>query len=169
MRNLVFIGGIHGVGKGTVCRKVCTETNLVRITASDVLKWDEISEPNDKKVDSILDTQKRLITGLSKVIKDNETYLLDGHFCLFNSKGEVEKIPKDVFKQINPKLVVIVTADVEQIQKRLKKRDNKTYGLEILRKMQITEIEYSKEIALMLNVTLFELINGNYQPLIKLI
>lgn len=168
MRNLVFIGGIHGVGKGTICQKICTETNLIHITASDILRWDELSKPDSKKVANIQDTQKRLLAGLRKIIGNNETYLLDGHFCLFNSKGEVEEVPKETFKQINPILVAIVIDDVEQIQARINRRDKRLYDNETLEKMQITEIEYSEKIALLLNVPLIIIKNCNYQPLIKL-
>lgn len=164
MDNLVFIGGIHGVGKSTICKKICVETNLIHITASDVLKWDELSKPDNKKAINIKDTQERLIGGLNRII-DNRTYLLDGHFCLFNAKGEVERIPKETFEKINPMLVAIVIDDVEQIQERINKKDNRLYDIETLEKMQITEIEYSKYIALVLNVPLIEIKNGNYQPL----
>ncbi len=169
MENLLFIGGIHGVGKGTICKKICEETNLIHITASDVLKWNELSKPDNKKVANIKDTQKRLISGLSRIINENKTYLLDGHFCLFNAKGEVERIPEETFEQINPMLFAIVIDDVDQIQERINKRDEKFYNIDTLEKMQIAEIEYSKDIALLLNVPLIEIKNGNYQPLIKLL
>ncbi len=59
MRNLVFISGIHGVGKGTICQKICTETSSIHSTASDILRWDELSKPDNKKVANIQDTHKR--------------------------------------------------------------------------------------------------------------
>jgi adenylate kinase len=80
LRDLIFIGGIHGLGKVTICRKICEQTDIVHITASEMLKWNEISKPNNKKVVNIQNTQDRLITRLTNVLKNNERYLLDGHF-----------------------------------------------------------------------------------------
>lgn len=164
MRNLVFIGGIHGVGKGTICRKISLETNLIHITASEVLRWDELSKPENKKVTDIKGTQARLISGLNKII-DKKAYLLDGHFCLFNAKGEIKRIPEETFVQIDPKIIAVVIDDVERIQERINRRDNRLYDIITLEKMQNAEIEYSKDIASILNVPLFEIKDGNYQPL----
>ena len=61
MKNIIFIGGIHGVGKGTLCEKVCNELNLQHLSASEVLKWEEISEKENKLVNDFTLTQNRLI------------------------------------------------------------------------------------------------------------
>lgn len=169
MNDLIFIGGIHGAGKGTVCRKVCEQTDLVHITASEVLKWEEISKPDNKKVEDIQYTQNRLIEGLNRIKEDGKSYLLDGHFCLFNSDGVAEKVPFDTFKAILPKAIVVVMADVKQIKKRLTERDNMIYDSEILQKMQSIEKEYAKEIAVEFNVPFVEIKGGDYEPLIKVI
>ncbi len=169
LNNLIFIGGIHGAGKQTICEIVCAQTKLVHITASEVLKWDEISRPENKKVVDIQNTQYRLITGLSKVLNRNEEFLLDGHFCLFNSGGHVEKVPMETFEKIAPKLIVVVTTDVALIKQRLKKRDNRRYKLDVLRHMQEEEKKYAKRIALKLSVPFIEIKDGNSDKLIKLI
>jgi adenylate kinase len=167
--NLVFIGGIHGVGKGSICRKICEETNFIHLVASDLLKWGEISDGDNKNVKDIETTQDRLILGLKRTIERNKHYLLDGHFCLFNSKGEVERIPKETFVKINPKLIVIVTHSVNKIQERLNKRDGKIYNLELLNKMQTMEVDYANLIASTLNIPSIEIKGDNYQPILKLI
>jgi len=61
---IAFIGGIHGVGKSTICRQICDEIKLEYLSASELLKWKEINEDvKNKKVISRPDTQDRLITG----------------------------------------------------------------------------------------------------------
>jgi len=32
--NITFIGGIHGVGKSTICRQICDEIKLEYLSAS---------------------------------------------------------------------------------------------------------------------------------------
>ena len=167
--NLIFIGGIHGVGKGSICQKICNESNYIHLVASDLLKWGEISDVNNKDVKDIEYTQDLLIKGLKNTIERNKHYLLDGHFCLFNTKGEVERIPKETFVKINPKLIVIVTIPVNKIQERLNKRDGKIYNLDLLNKMQIMEVDYAQLIASTLNIPSIEIKDDNYQPLLKLI
>src|SRR5690606_18775242 len=101
--NIIFIGGIHGVGKSTICQHICRELNMVYLSASELLKWEEINDDaNNKKVKDIPFTQNRLITGLFNTIQKRHFYLLDGHYCLLNGKAEVEKISIDIFMQINP-------------------------------------------------------------------
>jgi adenylate kinase len=71
MKNIIFIGGIHGVGKGTLCRKVCNDLNLRHLIASEVLKWEEISEKKNKLVKDFTLTQNRLITSLQQIVIEN--------------------------------------------------------------------------------------------------
>lgn len=167
MNNLIFVGGIHGAGKHTICSIICQQTNLIHLTASEILKWDEISQPSNKKVENIQDTQYRLISGLNKVLKKKEAYLLDGHFCLFNSKGDIERVPMETFKKIAPKLIVVVTANVELVKSRLTERDGMNYNLALLNSMQTSEKEYARQISLKLKVPFMEVKDGNYQSLIK--
>ncbi len=169
MNNLIFIGGIHGVGKGTICNKICKQTDFVHITASEILKWNEISRPDNKKVENIQNTQDRLIAGLDKVLKKNENYLLDGHFCLFNSEGQVEKVPMETFEKIAPKLIVIVIAKIDLIKERLEKRDNKKYDFDLLKSMQTFEKEHAQKISSKPNVPFVEIKDGNYKSLIEIL
>ena len=144
MKNIIFIGGIHGVGKGTICKKIASRTDLIHITASEILKWNDISLSSNKFVNNIISTQERLINGLKNLIEKDKEYLLDGHFCLLNSNGIPSRINEDTFDQINPKAIAIVIDSVEKIAKRLETRDGKIYDIEVLYEFQQMEIEYAK-------------------------
>jgi adenylate kinase len=58
MNNIIFIGGIHGSGKGTVCKNISKQTNLITNIASELIKWNDISHQNNKKVNNINETQE---------------------------------------------------------------------------------------------------------------
>jgi len=146
MGDIHFIGGIHGVGKGTICSKACNQAGLAHLTASELLKWNEISAVDNKNVENIKNTQARLIIGLNNATNTNKSYLLDGHFCLFNAEGKVEKVPLETFVKIAPKSISVVTDKVVLIKQRLEERDNKKYDFDVLENMQNTEKEYAKEI-----------------------
>ncbi|MGS2727940.1 ATP-binding protein [Psychroserpens sp. BH13MA-6] len=155
MNNIIFIGGIHGVGKGTICKELCQSFKFEHLSASKVLKWEEISGKRNKKVKNLNTTQDRLIYGLSQIIEPDKKYLLDGHFCLLNSDGKPEKVPENTFKKINPNAIIIITCDVQTILSRLENRDRMKYSLKILEDMQNLEIKFAQEISLRLNIPFF--------------
>lgn len=161
VREIIFVGGIHAVGKGTVCEKIARKFNFEHLSASQVLKWNEISDSNNKKVQDFNTTQDRLLTNLNKIIKPDKKYLLDGHFTLLNSNGKPEKIDESTFVRIQPKLIILLTCEPIVIFKRLKQRDNTNYKLSILKKMQEMEVEHAKYISKKLDIPLFTVIDGD--------
>ncbi len=160
-RKIIFVGGIHAVGKGTVCEKIAQKFNFEHLSASQVLKWNEISDSKNKKVQDFSGTQDRLLTNLNKIIEPNKKYLLDGHFTLLNSSGEPEKIDESTFVGIQPKSIILLTCEPKIIFERLKQRDNTKYKLSILEKMQEMEGEHAKYISKILDIPLFKVINGD--------
>ncbi len=159
-RIIVFVGGIHGVGKGTICKALAEEFDFLHLSASQVLKWNEINDAKNKKVKNFATTQERLITNLNLIIEPNKKYLLDGHFTLLNSDGQPEKIDESTFDGIQPKSIILLTCEPEIIYKRLKQRDNSIYKLNILEKMQKMEIERANYISERLNIPLFTVVDG---------
>ena len=166
-KNIIFIGGIHGVGKGTVCKEIASKTDLIHITASEILKWNEISSSDNKFVNNISSTQERLINGLKNLIKNDKRYLLDGHFCLLNSNGIPCKIDEETFDNINPKIISIVIDDIEKIVNRLEKRDKKKYDIKILNELQKMEIEYAKYLSKKYSIPYIEIKNNDYKSLLN--
>ncbi|MEO7991198.1 MAG: ATP-binding protein [Chryseolinea sp.] len=145
---MYVIGGIHGVGKSTICQQICDDLRLEYLSASDLLKWKEINKDAlNKKVKSIPATQDRLLAGLENTIQSNKSYLLDGHYCLLNSIGEIVNVPFDTFKQINPASLNIILGDVLEIKGRLEKRDSKQYDSDLLKLMQDKELSYALELS----------------------
>ena len=167
MKNIIFIGGIHGVGKGTICKKIASRTDLIHITASEILKWNDISLSSNKFVNNIISTQERLINGLKSLIKKDKQYMLDGHFCLLNSNGIPCKIDEDTFDSINPKIISIVIDDIGKIVDRLDKRDNKKYDIKILDELQKMEIEYAKYLSKKYSIPYIEIKNNDYKSLLN--
>ena len=169
VKNIIFIGGIHGVGKGTICKEIVLNKDLIHITASQILKWEEISNADNKLVKNISSTQDRLILGLKNLIEKDKQYLLDGHFCLLNSLGNPCKIEEKTFDVINPKIISIVIDDVEKIAKRLETRDNKKYDVKVLNVLREMEIEYAKYLSNKYSVPYIEIRNSDYKRLLNII
>ena len=81
------------------------------------------------------------------MVKKDEKYFLDGHYCLLNYKNEPEKIDYETFNRLNPFAFAIVIDEVQEIKSRLEKRDNKEYNFDLLLNFQNLEIEYSIELS----------------------
>jgi adenylate kinase len=155
LNNIAFIGGIHGVGKSTICQHICENVKLEYLSASELIKWKDINEDiQNKKVMNIPETQDRLIIGLTNCIQKNKSYILDGHYCLINSENEIVNIPLETFKLIKPISLNIILGDIIAIKNRLEKRDNRPYDEELLNRMQENELNYAKHLSKTLGVTL---------------
>lgn len=147
MKNIIYIGGIHGSGKGTICKSIIGKTEYIHLTASEVLKWEELNCQEEKKVANINQTQNRLIYNLNKIVKDNNKYLLDGHYSLLNNDGVPEKIPLQTFKDIDPIKLILVTAEPKVIKERLESRDSKYYDIKLIEDFQNLEINYANQLS----------------------
>jgi adenylate kinase len=156
MKQIIFAGGIHGVGKSTLCREITDTLTIDYLSASEVLRWKDLNtDVMNKKVLNIPDTQSRLINGLKAVVKTGKTYLLDGHYCLFNKDGEVSPVPMDTFIKIDPIALILVIDTIPAIKAALERRDQKTYDIKALTCMQQRETSYAHEIAANLDIQLF--------------
>lgn len=163
-----FIGGIHGVGKSTICKDICRKLNIEYLSASTLLKWNDINQDEkNKKVKNIPDTQNRLILGLKNRIQDGNHYLLDGHFCLLDRNNEIVNIPLETFKQINPLSLNIILGNIEEVRKRLETRDGKIYEYDLLERLQDKELIYAKYLSETLGLTLNIGTESNYFDLLN--
>jgi adenylate kinase len=155
LNNVAFIGGIHGVGKSTICKEICSSLGLVHLSASEVLKWKDINtDVKNKKVDNIPFTQNLLITNLASLVSKDERYLLDGHYCLLNKDNQITDVPISTFKEIKPVSLNLIVGFANEIKNRLEQRDGKSYSLELVEEMQERELTHARIIATSLNVDL---------------
>ena len=131
--NISFIGGIHGVGKSTICKDLCGKLGIEYLSASAVLKWADLNtDAKNKKVEDISLTQNRLIAGLINTVKKENHYLLDGHYCLFDKDANVTRVPFATFEIINPVSLHLIICDVHKIKLRIEERDHRSYDIAIL-------------------------------------
>lgn len=156
-KKLIFVGGIHGVGKSTICRDACTDNTFTHLMASDLIKTERRNKlssnnPSTKKVSDLKDNQKSLTLALEKVTTQGGSFLLDGHFVLFDTDGEIQKIPLATFRKVMPDELVVITGDPKIIQDRLYGRDKQKYELRTLREMQKKEIAHAIRIGKKLNI-----------------
>src|SRR5262249_1164106 len=102
-RNVIFVGGIHGVGKTTYCEKLSSDLNLKHYSASDLIKEVKRTNSVHKNVKNIPQNQDILLDAIDKCFYENKWYILDGHFCLLNEQGSISPIPFATFQSIGPR------------------------------------------------------------------
>lgn len=155
---IVFVGGVHGVGKSTFAKSVKDKCpNMESLSCSTIIKWEN---PANKEVGDVSETQNALLANFPYFIDQDKNYILDGHFCLLTKQGSIERVPIDVFELMSPSMIVVLKENPYIICQRLNQRDSRHYSLEFMTKFQIKEITYAAEVAETLGVP-FEICDGN--------
>lgn len=160
MSKIIFIAGIHGVGKTFLCNQIISKFSLKTYSASKLieeLKKEEFK--NNKKIKDINNNQQFLLEAINQIRKKEKVFILDGHFCLLNNKGEITRIQEETFFKISPNAILILHDTADNIIKRLKNRDNAVYDANLIKSFQKEELKYSLEIAEILQVPYLRYIN----------
>lgn len=142
-----FVGGIHGVGKSTICRNVFNLAGYRCVTASSLIAEHGHKTGHDKRVDRVSDNQAVLLHALSIARLKHDRLMLDGHFTLINGQGEIEPIDVEVFRAMKPKQLILIKGQPEKIAARLKERDKKKWKRTFVEKFQKEEEAHARRVA----------------------
>ncbi|RKP47855.1 AAA family ATPase [Cohnella endophytica] len=148
MSNLIFIGGVHGVGKTQLSSDLERQLKLETYSASKLISdIKKIRFAKNKRVKNIRDNQEILLYAINQLDIRSKFFILEGHFCLINEEGEITRIPENSFRKLNPKGIIVKIDDVEKISDRLSRRDMEQFDIAFLKSFQEEEIDYAKEIS----------------------
>ncbi len=161
MINLVFLGGIHGVGKTTFCKPVAEATGYSHVTASQLIREKNAAAISvDSKIVKDADyNQKLLIEAVKERLKAGEKFLLDGHFTIQTAHG-ILKLEASVFKSLGVQEIVILADDPDKIAQRIEGRDGKKMSDTDLALHQNLEIEAAEAVAHNLDIHFQKLTPG---------
>lgn len=153
---LIFISGVHGVGKTFFAKMLKEKYDLNTYTASSLISnFKNCELYTNKKVVDIEDNQKILLFALEEMSKDEKTFLLDGHFCLLDADNNITRIDFITYEALQPKAIVLLTEEPKVIVKRRKERDGFSIDINSTKEFQDEEIKYAKEVADRLQISLF--------------
>ncbi|MED4885055.1 MULTISPECIES: ATP-binding protein [Bacillus] len=155
MRKIIFVGGIHGVGKSYFCNQLKQKYSIQHFSCSSLISEFKKSQFKKKEVKDVQTNQSILINALSSITFNDNPFLLDGHFCLLTPEQEVTQIPLNTFLAISPQTIIVLKDDPEKIYSRLIQRDRVKYDILLLQKMQNIELNYSKFVSQKLSVPYF--------------
>lgn len=160
---LIFVGGIHGVGKTTVCAAVAAELGLIHLTASALIrKQKERLKERDtdlgKTVTDVGRNQDLLVESLRAEYSERPgSYLLDGHFTIPNKVGKLEPVPLATFKNLGPGALIILLDEPSSIAERILKRDGIPVPSEMAEERQTCELNHARAVSKHLELELHEL------------
>lgn len=144
---MVFVGGVHGVGKSTICRDVFGTLGYECVTASSLISAYGQETDHDKRVDHVEENQSILLNALDKAKAKNGRLLLDGHYSLINGQGEIKLIDVEVFRAMRPNHLILIKGKPDEIARRLQARDKKLWTESFLSKFQEAEEAHARHVA----------------------
>ncbi|HCH5317009.1 ATP-binding protein [Vibrio gangliei] len=159
MSKIIFVSGIHGVGKGTLCRSLKELVGYPIYACSDLIKQNSSYIESGKVVSNAEKNQLALLSGLNKITE--EVILLDGHFCLVGKDEQVIELGYETFDAIKPAKIVNVTCDETIVNERLKARDGDALSVETLRTLQVAECNRAQDFASSRSIPLINFESGS--------
>lgn len=154
-RRIIFVGGVHGVGKTSFTSTVEASLNISSFSASELIcKYKLAPTDQHKRVADIDQNQSDLLCAIAMYTRADQPFLLDGHFCLLDSKGEIQRIQPSVFQQIRPRAIILLQDEPALILERQRSRDGRCATVEFIAKFQAEEEAAAKKVSLIVGVPL---------------
>ena len=167
---MIFISGVHGVGKSFFCNLLKERLGLISYSESKLISdRKKIGFAPDKLVGDIDENQLYLQEAVNNLRSSGERFLLDGHFCLLNQEGVITRIPLSTFKMLAPDAIVLLTEEPVIIAERRQERDGVKYSAAEIKVFQDEEIKYAMEVAEFLNVPIKVSSSSNIEDMIDFI
>lgn len=145
---MIFVSGVHGVGKSYFCNMVKKAIGIETYSASTLIELEKHSGfAKNKLIPDIDDNQQYLLRAVNELKTAGCNFILDGHFCLLNASGEITRIPNDTFTSLAPESIILLMEKSEVIAARRKARDGFEVPVQDIEAFQQEEFAYAKEVA----------------------
>lgn len=144
----IFVAGVYGVGKSTLCDRLAKVLDIPSCSAGDLISQvnGEIYGAN-KAVENKHSNQDILAVAVDEKLKHSSTILLAGHFCIFDRHNHVDRLPADIFNKLHIQQILLLEADVERIIQNLNQRDGKHYTVQQVSALLAEERRAAEEVA----------------------
>lgn len=154
---LIFLGGVHGVGKTAMCEDFAGKLGLIAVSASAVIRGERQQPSSDSRtvVKDVDGNQSLLIRGVRRLLSDAPgCYLLDGHFALRTLAGNIEKVDANVFNEMGVKGLICLVDEPVAIAHRLTVRDGLVPDAVAISELQSYELHSAEAVSRALGVEL---------------
>lgn len=147
---MIFLGGVHGVGKTSMCAGVSERFGLQIISASAIIREESAQLSSDSRtaVLNVGGNQGLLVRGVQRIVADpHDRYLLDGHFALRTLAGHIEAIDTDVFRATGVSGLICLIDDPAAIARRLSARDSEVHDVIAISQLQAAELNSAEAVS----------------------
>ena len=151
---MIFVTGIHGVGKTTYCEMLSKAFGIPYYSAGKILTYVGVQHESDKYVKDIAKNQKVLVNVLRAVKNEVNDFILDGHMSLINEYGKFEGIKIETFQQLGVTEIIYLLENASVVQKNLFNRDENMWTEEFIQKFIKYDLNYTQLVAEAINVPL---------------
>lgn len=145
---MLFVAGVHAVGKTFVLKPVCESLGMRHATASQLIQEQRgtASWTISRQVDDVDENQRMLLEAVRRSERIGETLVLDGHFVLRRGVNVHEKISVDIFSQLRIKGVILLEAPSAIILERLQRRGDETWGMDEIENFSRCELDHAETV-----------------------
>jgi adenylate kinase len=150
----LFLAGVHGSGKTSMCGMVFQPAGFHCASASSIIRNANGEVSASKHVSNVDSNQQKLLAGLSVLKQNHPLLLIDGHFAVVRADRTIALIEPEVFCAMAPDAVIIMKAEPEIIAERLASRDGQVWPIDFISEFQACEIEHAKKVTDAINVSL---------------
>jgi adenylate kinase len=168
---VIFVGGVHGVGKSTCCGQVAQLAGCLHFAASEIIRSERAHAiaSAGKLVADVDGNQRLLIRGFRTLRQETGTtpILLDGHFAMRDGLGEIQPVSVDVFRSLEIDQVVCLVDDASAIAVRIRQRDGAAPANREIADLQDAELRHARLVAAALAVPFTLLQGGNVESFIR--
>lgn len=152
----IFIAGVYGTGKSTICSALSERLNIPAFSAGDLISAINGEQYGANK--AVIDKNNNQVLLAERVQELNRKHrqiILAGHFCIFNTHNGVEILPESVYSSLNITQIILLEADIQDIVLNLHRRDGKDYSEKSVTALMEKEREQSERISKQLKCSLY--------------
>lgn len=151
----IFIAGVYGTGKSTLCSTLSERLHIPAFSAGDLISAINGEQYGANKVVADKNNNQVLLAErVQKLNYENGQIILAGHFCIFNADNDVEVLPESVYSALNITQIVLLESNIQTIVANLRRRDGKDYAEKSVSKLIKKEREQSERISMLLKCPL---------------
>lgn len=156
---MLFVGGVHAVGKTFLLKPACEGLGLRHATASQLIReqrglatWTPSRMAND-----IDENQRALVDAARRLTGACEGVVLDGHFVLRRETNAHEKINAIIFADLMIRGAILLECSSAIVLERLRQRGDDTWTIAEIERFAETEALHGKAVCSALGIPLLRL------------
>lgn len=154
-KSTIFIAGVYGTGKSTMCSASSKMLHIPAFSAGDLISSINGEKYGANKAVTDKDgNQALLVERVQQLFKKYERIILAGHFCIFNANAGIEILPESVYHALSISQIILLETNSQTIISNLRRRDGMAYSLKSISKLIEKEREQSERISEQLNCPL---------------